>query len=314
MPAEPVPARGVRSDELEELAHAVRRELLRRGEAPGPGWVEDVVRELGAGRVPGFYHPSTEGHGLGFYSTRGDRAFGHVHVEPGAEAILRARQLLEKLQEGLPSAIHSFDVGFTGLSPAEERSLGTGLQGTPGATLLVREAMERRIVPADSEPVTPPPEEVRLRPLYSIPRAVLAELDFRAFEGTDDASLIGTERSEYRRMMDELLDGRLGRFLEEASTAVVREKSDELLGALMTSEQSPQMAVFLNVMVTPSFRRRGLGRFLVRWGFRALWALGYPKVRLWVTESNGAARGLYANTGFASVGTALIYRFSRQSR
>lgn len=312
--AEPSPAPTARLDELEELAHGLRQELLRRGEAPPTRWVEEIVEQLRAGRVDGWYYPTAQGPGLGFFSARGDRAFGHVHIAAGADPLGRAERLVHVLQSHLAPTVHSLDVGFTGLSPEEERQLGGRLQGAPGVTLLAREAMERAITETDSEPVEPRPPGIRLTPIHAVPRELLAELDYRAFDGTVDANLIGTERAEYRRMIDELIDGRLGRFLGEGSTALVREETGELVAALLTSEQTPQLAVYLDVMVAPKHRRAGLGRFLVRWGFRALWALGYPKVRLWVTESNEAARALYRSTGFRPVGTALIYRFSRRTK
>jgi GNAT superfamily N-acetyltransferase len=310
---EPQPARSARRDELEELAHSVRQELLKRGESPPAGWVEEAAQDLHAGRLPGWYYASASSRGLGFYSARGDRAFGHVHVEPGTDAVGRAERLVDAMRGDLSSAVQSLDVGFTGLAMEEERALGEALRGAPGVSLLAREAMERPIAPADAEPVEPYPQGVRLLPIRAISRDALAELDFRAFEGSIDANLIGTERAEYRRMMDELIDGRLGRFLDEASTTLVHRETGELLAALLTSEQSPQLAVYLDIMVAPQHRRHGLGRFLVRWGFRALWALGYPKVRLWVTEINQAARALYIHTGFVPVGSALIYRYSRRA-
>lgn len=307
-------ARGAPRVELEELIHSVRLELLRRGEAPSPGWVEEAAAQLQSGALSGWLVSSENAPGVGFYSIRGERAFGHVHVQPGPEAIVRAATLVGMMRQNLPASVLTLDTGFTGLSAETERELGRLLEGEPGVSLLAREAMERTIAPPDADPITPYPEGIRLLPIRAISREALAELDFRAFEGTEDANLIGTERPEYRRMMDELIGGRLGRFLEEASTTLVREGNGELVAALVTSEQTPQLAVYLDVMVAPQHRRAGLGRFIVRWGFRALWALGYPKVRLWVTESNTAARELYRTVGFVPVGSALIYRFSRRGR
>ena len=308
---EPRPAREARSDELEELAHAVRSELLRRGEAPAAGWIEEIVAELRSGRVTGWYLPGPGERGLAFFSVRGERAFGHVHVQDGADAVARAAELLNGLQRGLPPTVTTLDVGFTGLAPEEERRLGERLAGIPGVTLLARIAMERGIAPADADPVEPRPEGIHLRPIHAIPRTALARLDYQAFSGTVDANLIGTDPLEYRRMIDELIDGRMGRFLGEASTAITCGDPEELVGAILTSEQTPQLAVYLDVMVAPRYRRQGIGRYLVRWGFRALWALGYPRVRLWVTERNETARRLYESVGFAPAGTALIYRYAR---
>ena len=309
--AELLPAQSARSDELEELIHSVRAELLRRGEAPPSSWVQEAARELKAGRITGWYHPGTDAPGLGFFSVRGDRAFGHVHVAPGADAPGRARQLVEVLTSGQPLSVSQHDLGITGLSTSEEQALGESLERTPGVSVLVREQMDRDIGVADSEPVVPQPIGVHHIPIRAVSREALAQLDYLAFHGTIDANLIGTEPAEYRRMMDELVEGRLGRFLEEASTALLSPGNEEIWGALLTSEQSPQLAVYLDVMVHPSHRRKGIGRYLVRWGFRALWALGYTKVRLWVTRSNEPAYELYRTNGFAPMGTALILRYSR---
>ncbi|MGI0067492.1 MAG: GNAT family N-acetyltransferase, partial [Thermoplasmata archaeon] len=76
------------------------------------------------------------------------------------------------------------------------------------------------------------------------------------------------------------------------------------------AEQNPRLAIYLDVMVEPSQRRHGLGRYLVRWGFRALSALGYTSVRLWVTEGNVPARTLYEALGFSRVASAIVYRES----
>ena len=299
----PVPAHSVRPDELEELTHGLRVELLRRGEAPPSAWVEEAARELRSGRVTGWVFQGAKERALGFYSLRGPRAFGHVHVEGGPAASERARELVHTLRDALPPGVRDLDIGFTGLSVSQEESLGSALSHEPGVSLLSRVAMERPITLTDSDPVRAP-ESFRFFPIRTIRREALADLDFRAFEGTIDADLIGREPPEYRRLIDELIDGRMGRFLHEASIALLSPETDELIGALLTSEQSPQLAVYLDIAVAPNHRRKGVGRFLVRWGFRALWALGYTKVRLWVTRTNVAAHALYRSTGFAAAGAA----------
>jgi ribosomal protein S18 acetylase RimI-like enzyme len=108
-----------------------------------------------------------------------------------------------------------------------------------------------------------------------------------------------------------LLDGEAGRFLDEASTALYRAEPPALLAALLTCEKTARRASFLDFMVDPSVRRSGLGRYLLRWGFRALRALGYEQVRLWVSESNVAARRLYDSVGFSVTHAATIYRWDR---
>ncbi|MGI0140066.1 MAG: GNAT family N-acetyltransferase [Thermoplasmata archaeon] len=303
-------ARGARRDTLEELANAVRRELTRRGEAPPPSWVEELAEELASGRTPGWYQSSEAGSALGFYSRRPTAAFGHVHVDGGSEAVERAIRLIDAIRADLPPEVANLDIGFTGLQPDEEGQLGARLEKRRRVAVLRRMAMDRPITEADARPISSVPVGIRHYPVRSIPREALVELDYRAFQGTIDAHLIGTERAEYARMMDELVSGRLGRFVDEASTTLVDATSGALWGGILTAEQNPRLAIYLDVMVEPSQRRHGLGRYLVRWGFRALSALGYTSVRLWVTEGNVPARTLYEALGFSRVASAIVYRES----
>jgi ribosomal protein S18 acetylase RimI-like enzyme len=138
----------------------------------------------------------------------------------------------------------------------------------------------------------------------------LTALDVRAFLGSPDESLVAESFEEDRRVLSEILEGLLGRFLAEASRALVTENG-ELVAALLTGEQTSRSGVYLDLIVDPAYRKRGLATYLARWGFRALLALGYESVRLWVTESNLPARHLYEALGFLKIDQALIFRWDR---
>ncbi len=58
-------------------------------------------------------------------------------------------------------------------------------------------------------------------PARSITLDALAELDRAAFHGTVDELLLGREAGANRRAMEALLEGRLGRFLDETSAALL---------------------------------------------------------------------------------------------
>ncbi|MCI4362237.1 MAG: GNAT family N-acetyltransferase, partial [Thermoplasmata archaeon] len=145
----------------------------------------------------------------------------------------------------------------------------------------------------------------------SIPVAALAELDWRSFQGTPDERLVADTVEEDRQSLEEILNGRIGRFLEEASCALLRD-GRELVGGILVSEHDPRTAVVLDLLVEPSERRKGIGRFLLLWGLRALTALGYSSVRLWVTEANRPARALYDSLGFSVSGRSRIFRYERE--
>jgi len=298
-------------DELLEIVQSLKHELVRREETVAGDWVEGSVAALRAGRQVGWYYPVAQGAGIGFYAPRGDDAFGHVHVGPGPGAAGRALRLATTVLDGLPSGIRAIDLGFTGLPPEEEQALTARLAERPGSTAIERYRMERDLGPDDSVASLRLRDGLVLMPVRSVTVEALSELDRRAFAGTLDELLIGRATSDYHRVLRSLLDGSLGRFLDEASTALLVEDPPRLVGAILSAEQSPRRAVFVDFMVDPADRRQGHGRFLLRWGLRALFALGYSSVRLWVTSANEPARRLYDEFGFRQAASASIYRWDR---
>lgn len=307
---DPRPATAAPADLLLELLYDVRRALEQRGEAPRGEWIEETAAELRSGRMPGWFYPPQDGGGISFYSGRAARAYGHVHVAGAPGAGERAERLMRAMARGLPGAYAHLDVGVTGLPPEEEASLDAALAKRPEVERIERWAMDREIGPADGQGPRTPPPGLRSVAVREVTLEALVDLDLRAFQGTVDESLLGSDPDEYRRIFTELLDGRLGPFLDAGSVAVVDEPGTRLVAALLTAERSPRQAIFLDVMVDPGHRRAGIGRWLVEWGCRALWALGYASVRLWVTRTNAPARALYERSGFRRVATAAIYRWS----
>jgi ribosomal protein S18 acetylase RimI-like enzyme len=307
----PRPTRGAPAEDLLELAHLMQRELLLREEGPSGDWVEGSASALRSGEKVGWYYPMSSGGGIAFRSDRGTASFAHVHVGPGPDALARATALSETLLDALPEGLASASVGFTGLPTDEEDALLQRLARRPGSTVIRRFAMERPLSSRDAEELPPLPAGLSLLPVRDVTLDSLAQLDQRAFRGTTDELLIGSEFAEYRRVLASLLAGEVGAFLDSASTVLYRADPPALVAAILTCERSARHAVFLDFMVDPSFRRHGHARYLLRWGLRALWALGYERVRLWVTASNESARRLYDSTGFSITHTAVIYRWDR---
>jgi ribosomal protein S18 acetylase RimI-like enzyme len=307
----PRPATAAPLDELLEIVQSLKHELVQREETVTGDWVEESAAELRSGQRTGWYYPIARGAGISFYAPRGTDAFGHVHVAAGPGAVERAARLATAMLDAMPPGIAAVNVGFTGLGPEEERALATRLAERPGSTAIDRYRMERPLGPKDAEAPAGPPAGFVLLPVRSVTLDALADLDRRAFLGTLDELLVGRATSDYFRVLRSLLDGHLGRFLDEASTALLFDDPPRLVGAILSVEQSPRRAVFVDFMVDPSERGRGHGRFLLHWGLRALWALGYSSVRLWVTSANQRARHLYDESGFRMTASASIYRWDR---
>ncbi len=302
---------GAPLEALLELVQTLKRSLAERREAPAGPWVEEVAEDLRAGRRRGWYYPPETGGGLAFYATRAVAAFGHVHVGPESGADERALQLATALLDGLPAEVGSIDVGFTGLEAEAERRLLDRLSTRPGSTKIERQAVERSLGPSDG--VEPPgrPADLLQVPLTDVTVEALAELDRRAFAGTVDELLVGPSFEDHFRVMEALLSNRLGLFLGNASCALLVPQPPRLVGIFLAAEQSPRHAVLLSFMVDPADRGRGYARYLMRWGLRALWALGYSSVHLWVTVANVPARTLYESMGFRPIASAAIYRWER---
>ena len=303
----PRPAAEAPRWELEEVLQSVRQWLATRDEDPTGAWVEESATELSTGAKPGWYLPGPQG-GLAFYARRGTAAFGHLHAGDGPGP---ARRLAEALLAGLPTEVRSLDLGFTGLAPADERALVDLLAARPGSRVIQRQAMERALHAADGRfPSEPPPGLDRV-PVSAVTVEALTELDQQAFRGSIDALLLGNEPGAYRRALEAMLESRLGRFLGEASAALLEPEPIRLVGAVLTAERSPRRAIVLDLVVDPSRRRRGLGRFLLGWTLRAVWALGYESARLWVSVRNDPAIQLYRTFGFRTTLEATIYRWDR---
>ncbi|MCI4327804.1 MAG: GNAT family N-acetyltransferase [Thermoplasmata archaeon] len=304
---DPRPATEARPDVLLELVHSVRAALLARGESISSAWVEEAAHDLKAGRQVG-WTLGTEA--IAFASPRAARTFGHVHVEGPDDRVERAETLFAVLITHLDAPLARLEGGVSGLTDEEEAALADRFVRVPGASILLRARMERPVPPPLPGGALSDPPSVERRPVRSIPIDALTNLDWRAFQGTPDQNLVADTFEEDRQSVSDMLGGRVGRFLDEASTTLVR-PDGQLVGAVLISEHDPRTAVFLDILVDPSQRRQGLGRFLVLWGLRAMTALGYSTARLWVTEANRPAWSLYVSLGFAVTGRARLYRYIR---
>jgi ribosomal protein S18 acetylase RimI-like enzyme len=304
----PRPATSARPDELLELLQTVRRELTLRGEDFQGSWVEPVAEELHTGRQPGWFFPLAGGRGgIAFGNVREGRAWGHVHSTAEGEALLLAEGLLDSLGP----EVHSASLGFTGLTVDAEHRLLSTLAHRAGASVIERYCMVRALRPTDAEAPSHPPPGLERVPVRDVTLAALADLDWKAFRGSVDDRLVGGSPEEYARVLSGLLGNSLGLFLDAASTALVEKEPLRLVGGILTAEITSHEAVFVDIMVDPERRRRGLARFLLHWALRALVGLGYEKVRLWVTASNTPAVRFYEADGFRRIAATSIYRWER---
>jgi ribosomal protein S18 acetylase RimI-like enzyme len=92
-----------------------------------------------------------------------------------------------------------------------------------------------------------------------------------------------------------------GQFLPQASFVLRHPGSDDLAGAVLTSEVSPGIGHTTQICVQPGFQGHGLGRLLMLAATEALRAQKFKELTLTVTSENKAAVHLYERLGFSTI-------------
>jgi len=92
-----------------------------------------------------------------------------------------------------------------------------------------------------------------------------------------------------------------GQFLPTASFVLRHPGSEELLGAVLTSEVAAGVGHTTQLCVQPGFQGHGLGRALMQTSSEMLRNMHYKELSLTVTADNHAAVQLYEKLGFATL-------------
>jgi ribosomal protein S18 acetylase RimI-like enzyme len=94
-----------------------------------------------------------------------------------------------------------------------------------------------------------------------------------------------------------------GQFLPAASFLLRAPGSNELIGAVLSSEVAPRVGHITQICVQPGFQGQGLGRKLILAAIEALREMRFGKLTLTVTSANTPAVRLYETLGFRTVKT-----------
>lgn len=92
-----------------------------------------------------------------------------------------------------------------------------------------------------------------------------------------------------------------GQFIPAASFVLRHPGSDDLVGAVLTSEVSNGVGHTTQICVQPGFQGHGLGRILMQTAAEALRGLHYNELTLTVTADNRTAVHLYERLGFSTI-------------
>jgi len=92
-----------------------------------------------------------------------------------------------------------------------------------------------------------------------------------------------------------------GQFLPSASFVLQHPGSDDLVGAVLTSEVAGGVGHTTQICVQPGFQGHGLGRALMQTAADALRNLNFKELSLTVTAENKTAVHLYERLGFTTI-------------
>jgi ribosomal protein S18 acetylase RimI-like enzyme len=92
-----------------------------------------------------------------------------------------------------------------------------------------------------------------------------------------------------------------GQFLPAASFVLRHPGSDDLVGAVLTSEVAAGVGHTTQLCVQPGFQGHGLGRALMQTSVEMLQGMHYKELSLTVTAENRAAVQLYERLGFVNI-------------
>ena len=311
MPNEIRPARELPRDGLWNLIGTIRHQLGLRGEILPPSWVDEttdaIAQGLGTAWFCGVPRAPTA---LAILWIREHKGYGHLHGVTGSESVPDLVRLGQELATRLPLDVDRLDMGATGVTETDEQKLGADLSQDPRYSTLLRHSMVRPLASTSPPPEPLWPAGLEVTTVRHVPFDQLTSMDWRAYRGTPDESLLSGTPEGNRELLDNALRGLFGPYLDEASPAV-RNESGALVGFAVACQESLRTGILLDLAVDPDFRRRGIGTALVSRTLRALLALGYPKAHLWVTDGNEPARALYNKAGFVVDASAAIYRWVR---
>ena len=136
---------------------------------------------------------------------------------------------------------------------------------------------------------------------YFEPCAKLIYLAYASHIDGDINDQYRTRHGALRFLKNIVLLPGCGQFLPKASFVLRHPGSDELVGAVLTSEVAEGVGHTTQLCVQPGFQGHRLGRILMETSADALRELDYDKLTLTVTSENRTAVHLYERLGFSTI-------------
>ena len=161
--------------------------------------------------------------------------------------------------------------------------------------------LELDAAPIFEGPAEPTPNELELRPWKDTDFAAAGHLIATAYEGHLDGIINDQYRSvsgSLRFLHNIVRFPGCGLFDASSSRVLAYRGRDEIAAMLLCSKVRDEVGHVTQICVSPHYRRRGLGAWLLADCSRALRGAGFQALTLTVTRQNTEAVALYLRSGF----------------
>lgn len=268
------------------------------------GAIELIKRFLEARALSGSVaFDGTVAVGYSFYvleETKG--LIGGLYVSPRPAQAAVARQLLEEMVYGLRmlphlSRIEAQLMPFSGPVDPPLREQGFALYSRQFMLLDLAKGTSGRVGASAGLRLD------RWNDRYFEPCAKLIYLAYANHVDGDINDQYRSRAGALRFLKNIILLPGCGHFIPGASFVLHEPGSDELIGAVLSSEVSTGVAHTTQICVLPGYQGRGLGRVLMNAACDALRCMKFQELTLTVTSNNRTAVQLYEKLGFRTIKT-----------
>ncbi|GAG90608.1 unnamed protein product, partial [marine sediment metagenome] len=137
----------------------------------------------------------------------------------------------------------------------------------------------------------------------------ISDLDFRAFQETDDMRIMPDLVSPKRHKMfvKGIVQGEIGPLIKKASQVLYR--NNQCIGVLIATQMSHITALISILSIDPQYQKQGYGTYLLQHAIQKIWKAGIPRVLSSISASNEGATHLSKRFGFKEYQSHIDFRF-----
>lgn len=281
---------------LEAYSSAVRS----FGEEVPPAWVDEKIRSISEGKefCLGIAH-GEELEGILSYSFKDRRGYSFIcwrSDEVDREGLLLLiREYANRSPQGTKLRI-------SGFHPHVSQELMSSV--SEGLGFRTRRRFEMAVPLDASVDQLEAAIQYPTAPITRFDDLTLSRLDWEAYQGTEDSSLLFDSEEDNRKLMKSLLSGDYGPVLADASLCILREGRP---GGMIAVTDMGDSSFLADIAVASDLRRKGIGKYLLTNAMKMSRRMKKEKMVLWVSEGNIGALSLYRSMGFSVSRTGVFY-------